>query len=77
MRAAMTSSNGSGAQLRATVPPWLDRSVEVQRQTAPWIDWNVLWLVSCSAIGRALLTHGLLRRTATERPVQGSRSEWA
>ena len=43
-------SNGTAAQLRATAPLQLDRSDHVRRQTLPEVDWNALWLVSCSGL---------------------------
>ena len=44
--------NGMGAQLRATAPLRPARSAQVQCQTLPEIDWNTLWVVSCSDLLR-------------------------
>jgi hypothetical protein len=42
--------NGLAVQLRATAPPWPDRSAQVQCQTLPEVDWNAMWLVSCNRL---------------------------
>ena len=41
--------NGLGAQVRATARPWLARSAQVHCRTLLRVDWNALWLASCSA----------------------------
>ena len=52
------------AKLRATAPPWLARSAQVRRQTLSPVDWNALWLVSCSA-----LLGGGLQRISRDRAI--------